>query len=232
MLLSNTRKLGIWIRHLKHSMERNTFDGRNPVSVLSFLAEFKRACDGESVPEAAALQIAPYFLDGHPREISEGTMDDANAGFGDFNTWPHAMRFLLETYSTDANLERAIDDIEGMSMTAKESIHCSRVRMTAATCVLAGSYPPEALMNQFIRNLPTHVRDIVRLEAHKYKRPSALTKVSDLATDYYETHKNLPALRFERSARGDHALDQPGPPHRRTTTSGFSFANITQSSRH
>lgn len=58
-------------------MERNIFDGRNPVSVLSFLAGFKKVYDGESIPKAATLQIAPYFLDSHLHDVFEAMKDDA-----------------------------------------------------------------------------------------------------------------------------------------------------------
>jgi len=77
-----SRNLGIWIRRLKHQMERNIFDGKRPVAILNFFAAFKKALDGERIPEAGALQILPHFLDGSPKDIYEGMMDDANAGCG------------------------------------------------------------------------------------------------------------------------------------------------------
>ena len=172
-------------------MERNIFDGKRPVAILNFLASFKRALDGEFIPEAAALQITPHFLDGHPHDVFQAMIDDANAGFGGFNTWPHAVQFLLETYATDANIEDAIDELEEMRITQKESIEEFRIRLTSAARALAGAYPQDALINRFIRNLPRHVRDIVRLEAPKYKGPAALTKIANIASAYYKSHSNL-----------------------------------------
>jgi len=75
-----SRNIGVWIRRLKHSMTRNIFDGKNPVAVLNFLGSYKKACDGEQVPECAALEIAPHFLDGPPCTEFEAMMEDANGG--------------------------------------------------------------------------------------------------------------------------------------------------------
>lgn len=103
------RYLGVWTRRLRHSMEKNIFDGKNTA-----VASYKRACDAESVPELAPLHTAPLFLDGNGRYKFESIFDDANGGFGGFNTWPHAVRFLLETYASDKNIEETVQKLEEM----------------------------------------------------------------------------------------------------------------------
>jgi len=188
---SVSRNLGVWIRRLKHQMQRNIFDGKNPVSILNFLGSYKKACDGEQVPEAAALQMAPHFLDGAPRDEFEAMMDDANGGSGGFNTWPHAVQWLLETYATNSYIEKAIEDLEGLQMQPRESIKQFEMRLRSHARDLAGAYPLDSLVNRFIRNLPQDIRAIVRLQAPLYTGPTALTKISELATAYHAAHSAI-----------------------------------------
>jgi len=188
-----SRNLGIWIRRLRHQMERNIFDGKRPVAILNFLASFKKALDGERIPEAGALQILPHFLDGSPKDIYEGMMDDANAGCGGFSTWPHAVQFLLESYATNENIQQAVEDLEDMEMNPKETIKQFEIRITSAARELAGAYPQNALVNRFIRKLPVDARHIVRLKSPSLTGPAALklSKITEIATAYHNSHSAI-----------------------------------------
>ncbi len=188
------RNVGIWQRRLDHVMKRHRFDGKRPVSILNFLASFKTALDTNGVPEIAALIIMPNYLDGEAQVLFKTMMDDAGVQTG-FTSWPHAVQFLLETYATDLNLEYAVEALERIRLEPKDTIASFKNRLARAAAEMAGAYPQEALITRFIRNLPSFLKDVVRLELPKVKRnASALNQLAAVAEAYHRTLGSIPSI--------------------------------------
>ena len=206
-----TRNLGKWQRRLSHRMaERNMFSGTRPVAILNFLAAYKNALDGEFIPEVAGLVLMHHYLYGEALTLFETMMNDAGAESAGFASWPHAVQFLLETYATDLNIEKAIDDLERIRLDPKETISQFKTRLTRAARELAGAYSQDALITRFIRNLPANIRDIVRLELPKHKRradasyaPATLNRIAAFAEAHHRAHGGAPAARPSPRFRPD-----------------------------
>ena len=189
-----SRNMGIWARRLKHHIpDDQRFDGVNPVAILSFLSAFAHACNIEGIPEAAALQLIPHFLKDTPQLIFKGMVDNADAGFGGFNTWPGAVQFLLQHYATDANIEQAVEELESMRMISKEGISDFKNRLATAARDLAGAYPLDALVNRFIRALPDDIRDIIRHTTSDIRGPAALHVIAEKAAAFHASHARIAA---------------------------------------
>ena len=188
-----SRNLGIWVRRLSHVMNRNKFDGSRPVAILNFLSAYKNALDAEYIPEVAGLLMMHNFLELDALTLFEVMMNDAGTDTAGFASWPHAVQFLLETYATDLHIERAIDELESIRLEPRDTILQFKNRLTKAARELAGAYPQDALMTRFIRNLPPHIKDIVRLELPKLKGPTALNRLAAHADAYNRAHRAIPA---------------------------------------
>ena len=190
-----TRNLGTWARRLRHTMDRNRFSGRRPVAILNFLSSYKKALDGEDIPEAGGLLLMSNWLEGEALTTFEAMINDAGVDSVGFAAWPHAVQFLLETYCTDLNIEKAVDELERIRLEPKETITQFKNKLTKAARELAGAYSQDALLTRFIRNLPTNIRDIVRLELPKYKRsadasyaPATLSRIAAFAEAHFSAH--------------------------------------------
>ena len=194
-----SRNLGVWQRRISHVMQRNTFTGRRPLALLNFLASYKRVLDHNEIPEVGGLLLMHNFLQGDALSLFETMMNDAGSDTAGFTAWPHAVQFLLETYATDVNIEKAVDDLERIRLDPKETILEFKMRLTKAARELAGAYTQDALMTRFIRNLPHAIKDIVRLELPKLKDsvtgayvPNALSKIAQVAEAYHQARSTAP----------------------------------------
>lgn len=110
-------------------------------------------------------------MDGPPTDVYQAMIDGANAGFGGFNTWPHVVQFLLETYATDANIEKALGHLKALHMYPKETIKQFEIRLTTSSRELAGAYPQNSLVNRFIRKLPEDRLHSTQAQGKKFRRP-------------------------------------------------------------
>ena len=194
-----SRNLGVWQRRIAHVMQRNKFTGRRPLALLNFLASYKRTLDHNEIPEVGGLLLMHNFLEGDALSLFETMMNDAGSDTAGFTAWPHAVQFLLETYATDVNIEKAVDDLERIRLDPKETILEFKMRLTKAARELAGAYTQDALMTRFIRNLPSAIKDIVRLELPKLKDdvtgtyvPNALSKIAQVAEAYHQARASAP----------------------------------------
>jgi len=100
---SYTRSLGSQLAHTK-------FDPSNGIGVLSFLSNFKRACDSIALHEGLAMWLIPHFVKGstsqslHSR-ITASPPDVANPG--KLTTYCQVVQYLLRTYATDDRISEA-----------------------------------------------------------------------------------------------------------------------------
>ena len=180
-------------------MNRNKFSGSKPVSVLNFLASYKTSPDHEFIPEVVGHRVMSNFFEGDALTLYETMSNDAGTESPGFISWTHAVQLLLETYCTDLNIEKAVDDLERIRLEPKESISQFKTRLTRAHRELADAHTHDALITRFVRNFPASIRDIVRLELTKYRRANAfygaaaLTKIAAFAEAHYKAIPQAPA---------------------------------------
>ena len=194
-----SRNLGFWQRRISHFMQRNTFARCRPLALLNFLASHKRVLDHNEIPEVGGLLLMHNFLQRDALSLFETMMNDAGSDTAGFTAWPHAVQFLLGTYATDVNIEKAADDLDRILLDLKENILEFKMRLTKVARELAGAYTQDASMTRFIRNLPHEIHDIVRLELPKLKDattgayvPNALSKIAQVDEDYHQARSTAP----------------------------------------
>ena len=66
------RSMGKYEKRMKVQMAHHRFNGKDPITVLDFLARFKDSCDRNNISEAAAVWCFQYFLDGQAADELRG----------------------------------------------------------------------------------------------------------------------------------------------------------------
>jgi hypothetical protein len=72
---------------------RESFDGSDPLSILTFLSSFKHGCDSGGISEGAATYLLPYFLEGAPQREMNNYISRLKANYCE------AVNNLLSTYA-------------------------------------------------------------------------------------------------------------------------------------
>lgn len=93
-------------------MEGATFSGGDPIHVIEVLQMFKIACDQTGFSEAAAMCLFQFYVQGYAYYLIQGRLKShamTTEGEEDEirNTYSRVIRFLLQTYSSEAFIEEA-----------------------------------------------------------------------------------------------------------------------------
>ena len=104
LMLTNgiiAKKMKSYLRDCTIQMKGRYFDGRSPISVLNFLAAFKRACDINRVHEGAAFFLINNFVTGTARIDLDGQLNDGPAPEPDdtdaLSTYCSVVNYLILT---------------------------------------------------------------------------------------------------------------------------------------
>lgn len=102
---------GKYAARMETLMKAYKFDDKEPITILSILADFKRACDSNGVFEGIALWLLPAFIRDKPafsltvwmasHEDDEATHRPPKAGEKQMTTFVEHNKFLLKFYATD-----------------------------------------------------------------------------------------------------------------------------------
>jgi hypothetical protein len=77
---------------------RESFDGSDPLSILTFLSSFKHGCDNGGISEGAATYLLPYFLEGAPQREMNNYISRRKSNYCE------AVNNLLSTYASEDSL--------------------------------------------------------------------------------------------------------------------------------
>ena len=104
---------GRWTKSLKAKKENIVFTGNKPIKLLRWLETFCTQCNGNEIPEAVIVSMAPEFLSSPAHE----SFCAAYSNFAEtprpetFNTWPGAVNCLISSYLTGDVLDEAIANL-------------------------------------------------------------------------------------------------------------------------
>lgn len=97
------------------------FCGRDPITILRCMDQFKRACDSSKVSEELAVWILPYFTKEGPRaspnnllvpiESSRDAYARPENGNDKIGTIVEAVNHLLRSYTANANIAKDTSEI-------------------------------------------------------------------------------------------------------------------------
>lgn len=148
-------------------MKAYKFDNKNPITVLPFLAQFKRACDSNRVSEGMPLCIVPTFMKDGP--VSSLTVeinlyeDDGTthrllkAGEKQISTFVEDFNFLIKSYTTESNIAKATLEIAALRKTPIETSvkFVDVLRTTVVRC--GNAYSEKSTKKVLIGGLPANI---------------------------------------------------------------------------
>ena len=85
------------------------FDGKKPISLLTFLSQLREGLNALGVAEAAAVRVLAFLLDGDAKSFYDSVTMTATRSRNTNRTytWPYVVHSLIDRYLTDTELQDA-----------------------------------------------------------------------------------------------------------------------------
>ena len=152
-----------------------TFNGKDPITILPFLARFKEACDKNRIGEELAVYCFKKFLSGAPQHlVSSRLVGDSMATDADqsdmLTTYREVVNFLLHTYATEEAMLEAVQDIENckQSSSMDEVAYADRLWELALRCGTV--FSSNRIKSYFLLGVSSAIRSSVRYHATENPR--------------------------------------------------------------
>ena len=156
-----THKVKDHLKRLELTMNKRTFDGSDPVTVLTFLARMTRECNILEMTEGQAYIALPYFLSGMALQQFEAARNIVSSRQGGIGCWSESVQYLIQTYATETAVSQSIMDLRRVrqKVDEDENTYGSRLSIAAARC--GNVHQQQELAMFFIDGLDTTIRTIV-----------------------------------------------------------------------
>lgn len=96
-------------------MRNRTFNGKEPLSIVAFLQNFKAACDARNVHEGAAMWLFEHYLNRPVESVINARFalpaETARAQNGCLTSYFAIINWLLKRYEIDKNITIVDTDI-------------------------------------------------------------------------------------------------------------------------
>jgi len=172
-------------------MEMKQFHPTDPVAILSYLANFKTACDALGIHEGAAMWLIKAFM----REPARSTLmmrlsTPETAGEskeGKLTTYSDVVNYLLHTYASDDVIAETEAGLRQFVQTPKMTEQDYATQLTLKVLRCGAVYSEARLIGMYVEGLHESIRGAVRTywgehpEADLNKLARHATSVSKLA---------------------------------------------------
>ena len=129
------------------------FDGKKPISLLTFLSQVREGLNALGFVEAAAVRVLAFLLDGDAKSFYDSvTMTGTRSqNTNRTYTWPYVVHLLIDRYLTDTELQDAYDRVTliAQSPNEKENDYADRIAAAARDC--ANVFEDHALVHYYVR---------------------------------------------------------------------------------
>ena len=109
----STKKVNVMIRDFvkyRSTTKQEPFNGSDGITVLQFLAQVVEDVEHVELPECVALKALRHCLSGQARQMFDSAAGILPGSSG-LASWSEAVQYLLRTYATDANIEKALSKL-------------------------------------------------------------------------------------------------------------------------
>lgn len=180
------KRVASWTKRMGTSIPTK-FNGSDPISVLKFLAQFKKAADQNSISEGGARLVLPSFLAGKAALAYGASLqaDAVNTDNGGNSTYCDAVQWLLRTYAKDRFIHQAVQGIREIRQKVGETEMEYGDRLIVAYSRFGGVYTQEEQINQYLENLSDTVSyDVTRERQRDASEYFDLQSVIELADSF------------------------------------------------
>ena len=145
-----------------------TFDGKEPIALLTFLSHLRRALDGVQLTEGAAVRIISWFLEGDALQTyASCAFTGVRRAYDTMVTWPRVVNALLERYLTDDILGDALNRITSAMQKDEETETAFMRRIETYADECCGVFDEFLVVNYFLRGLRPVIRPTVTQKVHE-----------------------------------------------------------------
>ena len=185
-------------------MAHHRFNGKDPITVLDFLARFKDSCDRNNISEAAAVWCFQYFLDGQAANVVKtglsGRSLAVDASRADMLT---SYEEVVKTYATEETMAEAIKDVENFKHSSRMGVQAYSDELWTRALRCGSVISSTRLKGYFIQGVLPAIRAGVRYYATEH--PDAtyegiLSKARSLGDAYTAAKRATSAPRGSVSA--------------------------------
>ena len=148
------KRVSTWTKRMSTSVAK--FSGKDPISVLKFLATFKIAADNNGIPEGGACLVLRNFLEGRALVAFDASLqvDAVTTDAVGIKTWPDAVHWMLTTYAKDIYIQKAVQEIRALRQLDNETEYDFGHRVLTLFSRILGVYKQEDQIMAFIDGLP------------------------------------------------------------------------------
>lgn len=183
------------------------FDGAEFIEVLPFLQNFVDLARSIDMSEAEAYVIMPFFVAKDAQQQYESSEQLGGAVSHSIEDCPSAVYWLLRTYATNREINKAVDEFRQILQEPEEDDYGYFKRFEAAHARVGCFLSASALTVAYIESVDQMIRPIFR-EAREENRYMPLWTLCRKAANFGET---LPRKRKEdtrvQNLRGNDFLD-------------------------
>ena len=146
--------------------ERASFDGSEPIKLLSLLRTVQETFDDGGVSEGLAARALYYLLGGEAQafytsRVATGLNPSGGAKPNAF-TWPLVIHAIMQRYLTEDVLQEAYDSVTRARQGTDEDEDVFAVRMEASARNCSGVCGEHDLVSYYVQGLPETIRHTVR----------------------------------------------------------------------
>lgn len=205
------RRVASWTKRMSTSVRK--FDGTDPISVLQFLAKFKRAADNNAIPEGGAKLVLRNFLEGRVAYAFEASLDIdvVSSDSSGIRSWPEAVHWLLQTYAKDAFIYKVVTDIRALKQRDQETEYDFGHRVLTTFSRIPGVYSQADQVTTFVEGLNEAVAaGVTRDRQVSPDKYISLQEVMDLANSHgiVDRVRRPESRKVLKPTRGVHLLEK------------------------
>lgn len=148
------KRVASWTKRMSTSVAK--FSGKDPISVLKFLATFKTAADNNGISEGGACLVLRNFLEGRALVAFDASLhiDAVTTDSSGIKTWQDAVHWLLSTYAKDIYIQQAVQEIRALRQRENETEYDYGHRVLTTFSRMPGVYKQEDQIMTFVDGLP------------------------------------------------------------------------------
>ena len=162
------------LKRLKHHIE-GKFSGESAIKVLDFLSSFKKAADQNSISEASAGLLLPYFLDGRAKSGLQSRLKQVPRSTP---TYPAAVNWLLQSFATETAISAACQRVMTAKQTSEEDEEQFATRVLKYSADAGNVFSENTLITVYLDGLLPFAANIVGAQVTK---DMTFTQVQNLA---------------------------------------------------
>ena len=124
------------------------FDGKKPISFLTFLSQLREGLNALGVAEAAAVRVLAFLLDGDGKWFYDSVtmIRTRSRNTNRTYTWPDVVHSLIDRYLTDTELQDGYDRVTLIAQRSNENENDYADRIAAAARDCANIFEDHALV--------------------------------------------------------------------------------------